>query len=127
MAQLEYFPQGTVGSDLYLLLKKHGYHLLDHYEMHDAKHLLLGYDFTEQDEVKMQYYFVAQGVWTFPALGSVLLGTLLLPEYLHQYIREYRRGRAARLYPDWDDPALFHAQTEIMQHSLNTKKLITTV
>jgi ubiquinone biosynthesis protein Coq4 len=52
--ELRFFPAGTLGNDLFLFLKQRNLPLLKHYARHDLKHVLLGYDTTEEGEACLQ-------------------------------------------------------------------------
>jgi hypothetical protein len=48
--ELQSLPAGTLGNDLFIFLKRRNLPLLKHYARHDLKHVLLGYDTTEEGE-----------------------------------------------------------------------------
>ncbi len=45
---------GTIGKELHLFLDRNGLNLVPWYEAHDLKHVILGYNVTPPDEMKMQ-------------------------------------------------------------------------
>ena len=52
--QLQQFPDGTLGKDLYSFLEQRKLSLLPHYTRHDLKHILLKYDTTDEGEACLQ-------------------------------------------------------------------------
>lgn len=69
--------------------------LLPKYQQHDALHVLLDYDTTPIDEVRLQAFMVGNG--TASGAGRVLLhlGTVLLPEYRKVLRTERDRGASS--------------------------------
>lgn len=93
MKQLEGYAAGTVGHELYLFFHNHGLHLLSHYEKHDIKHVVLGYPPTEEGEVSLQCFMLANGRITLPVLFSVAIGVLIMPERWPAFRSAWKRGR----------------------------------
>ena len=89
--ELKNSPEGTVGRDLYLLLKNHNYKLIPKFENHDLKHLILGYDMHTIDEIRMQMFLLGNGNQTLPVLLFALSG-VLFPEHWTQFQRDFDRG-----------------------------------
>ena len=85
--------EGTVGRALYGFLHNNGLDLLPYYEKHDIKHVVLGYEATEEGEVSLQCFMLANGRITLPVLLCVLFGFLTMPEYYRCFIRAWHRGR----------------------------------
>jgi ubiquinone biosynthesis protein Coq4 len=102
-SELELFqlPEGTLGNDLYLFLEKRNLPLLRHYARHDIKHVLLGYDTTDEGEVSLQSFMLGNGRVSFPVLATVIYGLITMPEYWGKMKKAYRRGRAAKTFHGW--------------------------
>jgi hypothetical protein len=67
-------PAGTLGNDLFIFLKQRNLPLLKHYARHDLKHVLLGYDTTEEGEACLQSFMFGNGRISFPVLATVTYG-----------------------------------------------------
>lgn len=72
------------------MLDSKGYKLIPKFENHDLKHIILDYEMTMQDEIKMQAYLVGNGNLTLPCLIFLSLGLFyptiwkdLLTEFIH--------------------------------------------
>src|SRR6188474_3003337 len=78
---LKALPAGTLGNDLYIFLKQRNLPLLNHYARHDLKHVLLGYDTTEEGEACLQSFMFGNGRISFPVLATVTYSFLTMPEY----------------------------------------------
>lgn len=71
-AELKALPVGTLGNDLYIFLDQRNLPLLNHYARHDLKHVLLGYDTTEEGEACLQSFMLGNGRVSFPVLATVI-------------------------------------------------------
>ena len=95
-------PEGTLGHDLYLFLEQRNLPLLTHYARHDLKHVLLGYDTTDEGEVCLQSFMLGNGRISFPVLATVAYGILTMPEYWGRMRRAFRQGRGCRSFHHWE-------------------------
>ena len=91
---LQHFEEGTVGKASYAFFFNNDLELLPHYEKHDVKHVVLGYPPTEEGEVSLQCFMLANGRITAPVIFSVLVGVLIMPESWFSFRRAWKRGRA---------------------------------
>ena len=91
---LQHFNDGTVGKALYFFFSHNGLELLPHYEKHDVKHVVLGYPPTEEGEVSLQCFMLANGRITAPVIFSVLIGVLLMPDSWSSFRKAWKRGRS---------------------------------
>ena len=98
---LERFPPGSLGNDLYLFLEKRKLPLLKHYARHDLKHVLLGYDTTDEGEACLQSFMLGNGRVLFPVIATVLYGFITMPEYWKQMKQAFRQGRVSRPIHGW--------------------------
>ena len=58
LEQLRTLEKGTVGREVAEMLDEKGYRLIPKFENHDLKHIVLDYEMTMQDEIKMHSYLV---------------------------------------------------------------------
>lgn len=91
---LQHFEEGTVGRALYSFFFNNDLELLPHYEKHDIKHVVLGYPPTEEGEVSLQCFMLANGRITAPVIFSVFVGVLIMPESWFTFRKAWKRGRA---------------------------------
>ena len=87
MEQLSVLPYET--------LNENSLRLLPYYEKHDIKHVVLQYPFTDEGEVCLQFFMLANGRISFPVLTTVIYGIITMPEYYNSFKTAYRRGKLA--------------------------------
>ena len=87
--------RGTVGRAVADLIDAHGYKLIPKFEDHDLKHVVLGYDMTRGDEIRMQAYLLGNGNRTLPCLLFLMNG-LLYPPIWKDLIAHYRLGKIGK-------------------------------
>ncbi len=115
MEELQRFPDGTLGKDLAGFLEIKELELLPYYARHDIKHILLGYDTTEEGEGNLQCFMLGNGHVSFPVLATVIYCFLAMPEYWPQFKSAFRRGRATTSIRDWKWFELLPQQTAILR------------
>ena len=91
--QLQEMESGTVGKDLAVFLGDKKLELFPHYARHDMKHVILGYDTTEEGEVCLQSFMLGNGRISFPVLATVLFGLVTAPEYWKKMTKAFQRGK----------------------------------
>lgn len=96
MEQLSALPYETVGNELWQLLNAANLRLLPYYERHDIKHVVLDYPFTDEGEVSLQFFMLANGRVSFPVLATVIYGLITMPEYYASFRNAYQRGKQAK-------------------------------
>ncbi len=85
-------PSGSVGREMSILLDKHGFRLIPKYENHDLKHLILGYGMTPKEEVKMQFFLIGNGNYSFSCLLFASLG-IFMPDIWKELREDFSRGK----------------------------------
>ena len=93
MAQLSALPYETVGNELWQVLNEQNLRLLPYYEKHDIKHVVLQYPFTDEGEVSLQFFMLANGRISFPVLSTVIYGIATMPEYYASFKNAYHKGK----------------------------------
>jgi Coenzyme Q (ubiquinone) biosynthesis protein Coq4 len=102
MEQLSALPYETVGNELWQLLNAHSIRLLPYYERHDIKHVVLNYPFTDEGEVSLQFFMLANGRVSFPVLATVLYGLLTMLEYYPSFRKAWARGKRTKSLESMD-------------------------
>lgn len=102
MEQLSALPFETVGNELWQLLNANSLRLLPYYERHDIKHVVLDYPFTDEGEVSLQFFMLANGRVSFPVLATVLYGLATMPEYYSSFKKAWQRGKQTKSLENMD-------------------------
>lgn len=98
---LQSLPNGTLGNDLFIFLKQRNLPLLKHYARHDLKHVLLGYDTTEEGEACLQSFMFGNGRISFPVLATVTYGFITMPEYWSKMKKAFLQGKKCNSIHRW--------------------------
>ncbi|MFH7005761.1 hypothetical protein [Flavobacterium bizetiae] len=86
---------GTVGREVAEMLDNKKYRLIPKFENHDLKHIILDYEMTMKDEIKMQAYLIGNGNLTFPCLIFFSLG-VFYPVIWKDLSKEYQTGKVSK-------------------------------
>jgi ubiquinone biosynthesis protein Coq4 len=86
---------GTVGKEIANMLDEKGFKLIPKFKNHDLKHLVLGYQMTLEDEIRMQAYLIGNGNRTFWCL-LFFSQAILMPELWRELLVEYKKGQSAK-------------------------------
>lgn len=86
---------GTVGREVAEMLDNKKYRLIPNFENHDLKHIILDYEMTMKDEIRMQAYLIGNGNLTFPCLIFFSLG-VFYPVIWKDLLKEYQTGKASK-------------------------------
>jgi len=108
--ELKSLPNGSLGNDLYIFLKQRDLPLLKHYARHDLKHVLLGYDTTEEGEACLQSFMLGNGRVSFPVLATVGYGFLTMPEHWAKMKGAFNKGRRGNSIHKWKWNEILHLQ-----------------
>jgi ubiquinone biosynthesis protein Coq4 len=97
---LQNLPAGTLGREVADKLAEHDFQLIPHYENHDLKHVMLGYDMTPEDELRLKAFMLGNGDWSFACL-IFLSFAVLAPEMWPELRQHYYRGRQTQSITHW--------------------------
>jgi ubiquinone biosynthesis protein Coq4 len=115
---LDSLPNGTLGKATAQLLHKHQLHLIPNYESHDFKHVLLNYEMTPEDEVRMQFFMLGNGNYSFTCLAFLPFG-LLLPELWKDFYTHYQWGKQTQPIHQINFKELAHRNVEELRNEWN--------
>jgi hypothetical protein len=118
LATLSGLPEGSLGKDLFHFIDTKDLNLLTHYARHDMKHIVLGYDTTEEGELCLQSFMLGNGRVSFPVLATVLFGCCTAPEYWIKMLQAYRLGRQCISIHSWDWFSLVPVNTQILRDKI---------
>jgi ubiquinone biosynthesis protein Coq4 len=96
-----FFPPDTLGKHLVDFLDVNNLQLLPYYARHDIKHILLGYETTDEGEGSLQCFMLGNGHLSFPVVATVVYCFLTMPEHWHLFRKAYRRGKEANNISEW--------------------------
>ncbi len=119
--QLHSLPAGSLGKDLIIYLHHRDLHLLPYYARHDIKHILLDYDTTDQGEVCLQSFMLANGRISFPVLATVIYGFVTMPEHWTAFRKAMRRGKECQSLSDMDWFGILTAPTAELKARIPAK------
>ncbi len=122
-AQLEQLPIGTMGKELIHFLNKKELHLLPYYAKHDIKHILLGYDTTDEGEVCLQCFMLGNCHLSFPVAATVIYGFVTMPEYWKSFRKAYQRGKQYEFIESWKWFEILHEPVIDLQNRMKLKLL----
>lgn len=98
---LQLLKEGSLGKEIANTLAHHNVTLVPRYESHDLKHVLLGYDMTPEDEIRMQAFMIGNGNYSIPSFTIFLFGALLLPDLWSTFHKDFKKGLNTIPISDW--------------------------
>jgi len=119
--ELQSFPSGTLGCDLFIFLKQRDLPLLKHYVRHDLKHVLLGYDTTEEGEACLQTFMLGNGRISFPVLATVLYSLITMPEYWSKMKAAFLLGKKSNPIHSWQWNEIVREPTDELRRKIFIK------
>lgn len=118
--KLSRYPEGTAGKEIAKCLKNHQLRLVPGYESHDLKHVLLGYQMTPLDEIRMQAFMLGNGNWTLPSFLIFLFGFFLLPNQWRIFWQDFQKGKNSLALATWTIEQYAHC--ELLQLTMSIAK-----
>lgn len=115
------YPNGSLGYAMGQFLDARGFQVIAKVERHDAYHVLLNFNTQAQDEVALQYLCFANGKRSKYLFGVILIGTLVLPEYLGYYLACYRLGKRLNTFYHFDYKLLLEQSLSDLQTAICTQ------
>jgi len=101
-------PNDSFGYHLGSFLDNNNFELIPKVERHDAYHTLTGYGTKVEDEIALQYLSYGNGKRSPYMYGAIILGSILLPDYLSYYIKSYKIGKQANAFHHLDFSKLLY-------------------
>lgn len=118
--ELYQLPSDTLGRRLINMLDQKGLKLLPYYAKHDIKHILLGYDTTDEGEVCLQCFMLGNGHLSFPVVATVLYGSFTMPEYWNSFKNAYHRGTKTVPIEKWEWFKIIDQPVSLLINKINT-------
>jgi len=101
VSKLRTYKKGTLGKEIANCLDAHDLTLVPKFESHDLKHVLLNYQMTPEDEIRMQAFMIGNGNYSFPSFAIFIFGILLLPELGFTFYADFKKGRTTIPISKW--------------------------
>ena len=121
--ELQSLPAGTLGNDLFIFLEQRDLPLLKHYVRHDLKHVLLGYDTTEEGEACLQSFMLGNGRISFPVFATVTYSFLTMPEYWIKMKEAFLQGKKSNPIHSWQWNEILKEPTEELRSKIFINKV----
>jgi len=126
-ADLLEYPNDSFGKHLGEFLDKNGFELIPKVERHDCYHVLTGYSTKVEDEIALQYLCFGNGKRSPYLLGAIILGTIILPDYIKYYYKSFNIGRTANAFHHFDYSKLLKVSIQEFRHAIFSKAQIQTI
>lgn len=101
VSELRNLEKGTLGKEIAKCLDKHNLTLVPKYESHDLKHVLLNYQMTAEDEIRMQAFMVGNGNYSIPSFAILIFGAILLPDLWRTFYSDFKKGKKSIGISKW--------------------------
>ena len=111
-------PKETLGYHYAKFITDNGFDILPKLERHDAYHIITAYKSKVQDEIALQYLCYGNGKRSIYLFGVIIIGTLLLPDYLNYYHKSYQIGKNANPFHDLDFENLLNTNLKYFQKNI---------
>lgn len=95
------YPNDTIGNKVSRCLVSNKLDLIPVFENHDLKHIILDYDMTPVDEIKLQAFMFGNGNHSLPCITILLFGMLLLPDEWSNLYCEFQKGKNSIPISHW--------------------------
>ncbi len=112
------FPLESLGKDLIVFLEEKQLDLLPYYARHDIKHILLGYDTTDEGEACLQCFMLGNGHVSFPVVATVFYGFVTMPEYWRSFRNAYTRGKQSNPIAHWHWFEILSKSTKMLRDEI---------
>ena len=121
-SELLSYSEDSFGYSLGVFLDSNNFELIPKVERHDCYHVLTGYSTRVEDEIALQYLSFGNGKRTPYLFGTVILGTLILPDYFGHYLKSYKKGKDANVFHDLDFKSLLKTNMNGFRDSIFSNK-----
>jgi hypothetical protein len=113
--ELQKLPDGTLGKDIANCLEKNGLRLVPNFESHDLKHVLLDFEMTPVDEIRMQAFMLGNNNYSVVSFAIFIFGVLLVPDHWKTFYADFINGRNAKPIKTWTIEEYAHCKTSTLR------------
>jgi ubiquinone biosynthesis protein Coq4 len=96
---------------------------LPYYARHDVKHILLGYDTTDEGEGCLQCFMLGNGHISFPVTATVLYGIFTMPEHWKAFAKAFKRGQNCKPIANWKWFEILATETSVLKKMIDKEKM----
>lgn len=121
--QLRTLENGTLGKEIAHCLDTYKLTLVPKYESHDLKHVLLSYQMTAEDEIRMQAFMIGNGNYSIPSFAILIFGALLLPDLWSTFYADFKKGRNSIQISEWTIEKYAHRNLAELRIELQKPKM----
>ncbi|MCH2032298.1 MAG: ubiquinone biosynthesis protein COQ4 [Tenacibaculum sp.] len=101
VSELRKLEDGTLGKEIAKYLDYNNLNLVPQYESHDLKHILLNYQMTAEDEIRMQAFMIGNGNYSIPSFAILTFGAILLPDLWATFYSDFQKGKKTIGISEW--------------------------
>lgn len=112
---LHQMEEGSLGKDIAIYLEQNNLRLVPGFESHDLKHVLLGFEMTPVDEIRMQAFMLGNGNISLPSILIFLYGFILLPYKWLQFYKDMKAGYMSLPIKNWTIEGCAHLNTQYLR------------
>ncbi|WP_293913808.1 MULTISPECIES: Coq4 family protein [unclassified Sphingobacterium] len=113
------YPADSLGHHLGLFYQQKGFDIIPKLENHDVFHLITETDTEIQDEVSLQFLLLGNGKISLYLLCSLVLGVMVYPEYVPDYIRHFTKGSKMQKFYHLDFKQLLYIPIADIRQSIH--------
>ena len=113
--------ESTLGFHLGCFLLKYNFEIQPKLEDHDVIHVLTNTGISVQEEIGMQYFLLGNGKKSAYLFMVILSGTLFYPFHLGEFLKYYKRGKAAYEFHDLNFLRMLDQPIKTIRQSFNIK------
>ncbi|MDC8003990.1 hypothetical protein POV27_07995 [Aureisphaera galaxeae] len=115
---LNKLPEGTLGAEIANCLRSRKLHFVPGFESHDLKHILLDYEMTPEEEIRLQAFMIGNGNHSIPSYLIFVFGALLLPDRWRTFYEDYIHGKRTLPISHWTLDACGHRNLEELRKEI---------
>ena len=128
VSELRSLENGTLGKEIAECLDNHNLTLVPKYESHDLKHVLLNYQMTAEDEIRMQAFMIGNGNYSIPSFAILIFGAILLPDLWLTFYSDFKKGKKSIRISEWTiekyaNRNLTELRTELLKPEVEQKTI----
>ncbi len=100
--KLRSYPTGSLGNSWARFYEDQSFGISPNYEAHDICHVILGYKTSIVEETRMYSFLFGSGKRSIPTILTILIGCLILPEFIPQFYTDFKLGQKSLNFSKWD-------------------------
>ncbi|WP_406968903.1 Coq4 family protein [Flavisericum labens] len=118
------FPKPTFGRHLGAFLHENNFELIPKVERHDCYHVLCGYSTNVEDEIALQCLCFGNGKRSIYLYGAIVLGIIILPDYIRYYHKSYCIGKNANSFHHYNYKKLLEVSIDQFRTIIFSRKQV---